>query len=281
MDGPGDLLGRREDDPGDVWACMNDRYCTFSPGVSAYNWESPGRLLPNPPSVDGGPFTALWLADTPEAPWAGEILRRVASSEQPIWQVLKDIRRYPVYRVEAVGVRIKDRHSDSKLTGGISSLRKEGEEAEVHDLVILGGAGAAEDRGSGGTSTEWQALARYFREPIAAVFLPQDSPHPTLRMDAPVIGSIPRLDALSGGPLELVYLGDRRMRLRDLFHLTDATGKPAGRRFAYFLARELAHDFLSPRRKRSVRDWLTLGAALLTSLGGIASLASRLIELFG
>jgi hypothetical protein len=258
---------------------MHDRFCTFPPGVSPYDWEAPGRLIPNPPSVDGGPFTEIRLAGTPEAAWAGEILRRVKSSEQPIWQVLKDIRRYPLYRIEAVGVRIKDRHTDSRLIGGPVALRKEGEEAQVQEedrsLVALGAATASEGADDGGTSKEWQAIDRYFREPIAAVLLPDDSPHPTIRPDLPVIASIPRLEALCEGPLTLVYLGKRRMGIRDLRRLADAAGKPAGRRFAYFLARELAHDFLSPRRKRSIRDWGTL----LASLGAIAGLASQLIDL--
>ncbi len=279
LDDSGDLLGHRGDDPADIWACMHDRFCTCPPGISPYDWDAPGRLLPNPPSVEGAPFTEIWLAETPEAAWAGEILRRVASSEQPIWQVLKDVRKYPMYRVEAAGVRIKDRHSDSRLVGGPTTLRKEGEEAEVPDesliaLVMLNSGLDAE----GTISPEWRAIDKYFREPIVAIFLPHNSPHRTLRLDWPVVGSIPRLETLSEGPLSLIYLGERRMRVRDLRRLVDITGKPAGRRFAYFLARELAHDFFSPRRKRSVRDWATLGT-VLTSLGAIAGLASQLIEL--
>lgn len=281
---PHELLGYKTDDPADVLACMHDRFCTLPPGTSAYDWEGPGRLLPHPPSVDGGPYTEIRLADTPEAAWAGEILQRAAASEQPMWQILKDLRRFPVYRVKAAGIRVKDCHRDSRLVGGTLALRKEGEEAQVHDedrsLVALGGAAPSEGHGVGGTSMEWQVIDRYFREPIAAIFLPDDSPHPGIRLDSPVVASIPRLDALGeDGPLSLIYLGERRMRLRDLRHLADADGKPAGLRFARFLARGLAHDFLSPGRKRSIRDWVTLAVALLTSLGAIAGLALRLIDL--
>lgn len=281
---PHELLGTKFGDPADVLACMHDRFIVLPPGVSAYDWEAPGRLIPNPPSIEGAPFTEIRLARTPEAAWAGEILRRVASGEQPIWQILKDVRRHPIYRIEAPGVRIKDRHSDSRMVGGPGGLRKEGE-AQVHEedrsLVTLGvGApseGYAEEKV---TSHEWRAIDRYFHEPIAAVALPDDSPHPTIRPDWPVIASIPRLDRLGhGGFLTLVYLGDRRMKMRDLLRLTDAAGEPAGLRFGYFLARELAHDFFSPQRKRSLRDWFTLGGAVLTFAGGMATLASRLIDL--
>lgn len=278
---PRDLIGKKNDDPADTLACMHERYCTLAPGVSPYDWESAGRQIPNPPTVEEGSFTELYLSSTPAAAWAGLILRRAASSEQPIWQILKDVRRYPVYRIEAPGVRMKDRHSDSRLIGGLEVLRKEGEEAQVHEedraLVPVGAVAASEDPGGeSGTSKEWQTLDRYFCEPIAAVVLPNDSPHPTIRLDWPAIGSIPRLDALAeDGLLNLVYLGKRRMRIRDLMRLTDASGRSTGRRFSYFLARELAHDFFSPRRKRSIRDWITL----LAALGAIAGLASRILDL--
>jgi hypothetical protein len=170
------------------------------------------------------------------------------------------------------------------MVGGPVALRKEGEEAPVHEedlaLVTLGAPsphGGQEYKQ--GASMEWQALDRYFREPIVAISLPDDSPHPTIRPDWPVVGSIPRLDALEEeGMLKLAYVGERRMRLRDMLRLVDATGKPAGLRFGYFLARESAHDFFSPRRKRSIRDWVTLATAL-ASIGGIAGFASRVIDL--
>jgi hypothetical protein len=83
-----------------------------------------------------------------------------------------------------------------------------------------------------------------------------------------------------GGPLTLAYLPERRMRIRGLRHLTDASGRPAGLRFAYFLARELAHDFFRPKRKRSIRDWGTLAVGLLTSVGAIASLVLKVDRTF-
>lgn len=281
---PHDLVGYKSGDAADVLACMHKRFIALPPGVSAYDWEAPSRQIPNPPSVEGAPFTEIRLAATPEGAWAGQILRRAASSEQPIWQILKDVRRYPIYRIEVPGARIKDCHSDSRMVGGPVALRKEGEETPVHEedlaLVTLGApspAGGHELRE--GTSVEWQALDRYFREPIVAVSLPDDSPHPTIRPDWPVVASIPRLDALEEGHmLKLIYVGERRMRLRDMLRLVDVTGKPAGLRFAYFLARESAHDFFSPRRKRSIRDWATLATAV-ASAGGIAGLISRLIDL--
>lgn len=280
---PHELLGTKFGDPADVLACMHDRFIVLPPGVSPYDWGALGRLIPNPPSIEGAPFTEIRLARTPEAAWVGEILRRVASGEQPIWQILKDVRLHSIHRIEAPGARIKDCHSDSKMVGGPRALRKEGE-AHVHEgdrsLVALGGGIAADAyAGEKVTSHEWRAIDRLFHEPIAAVVLPDDSPHPTIRPDWPLIGSIPRLELLEDEALKLVYLGDRTMKMRDLLSLTDAAGKPAGLRFGYFLARELAHDFFSPQRKRSLRDWFTLAGAVLTFTGGVATLASRLIDL--
>lgn len=178
---PRDLIGKKLDDPADIVACMHERFCALPPGVSPYDWESEGRQIPNPPAVEEGPFTEIRLARTPEAAWVGQILRRAASSEQPIWQILKDVRRYPIYRIEAPGIRIKDHHSDSRLIGGPEALRKEGEEAQVHEedraLVPTGAVAASESHEKEvGTSKEWQALDQHFREPIVAVLLPDDSP---------------------------------------------------------------------------------------------------------
>jgi len=281
---PRQLVGRKNNDPGDVVACMDARYFSLPAGVSAFNWKSAGRLISDPPSVGGGPFTEIRLASSPDAALAGQVLRRVASSEQPIWQVLKDVARYSLYRIEAPGVRIKDCRSDSRLAEGTPTLRREGEDAQIHEervAVALGGAAGAEGQeGERIRSIGWRAVDRCFREPIAAVSLPDDSHHPKLQMDRPVIASVPRLDGLGDlGLLSILYVGRHRLGLRGLMRLTDAAGKPAGRRFAGFLARELARGFLSPRRRRSRRDRVALAVAALTSLGAIAGLASRLLDL--
>lgn len=282
---PRKLVGSSADDPADMLACMHERFMALPPGVSAYDWEAAGRLIPSPPSVEEGPFVEIRFAPTPQGAWAGVILRRVASGEQPIWQILKDVRRYPVYRIKAPGIRIKDRHSDSRLVGGPRALRKESEEARVHDedlSLVTPGATAPSERfeRTRGTSREWEAIAAYMEEPILGVLLPDDAPPSMIRPDWPIIASVPRLDALiEGGHLDLIYEGEQRMRYRDFLCLTDAAGRPVARRFAYDFARQIAHDFFSPRRKRSRRDWVTLALAVLPPLGAIATLAAKLIEL--
>lgn len=282
---PRTLVGSNRGDAADVLACMHERFMALPPGVSPYEWEAPGRAIPNPPNVEGGPFVEIRLARSPAAAWAGEILRRVASGEQPIWQILKDVAHHAIFRIEAPGARIKNRHSDGALVGGPLALRKEGEEAAVYDedrsLVTPGGTTASEQRErEPGISREWQAIDAHFREQILAVVLPDDSPPSMIRPDWPTIASVPRLEALiDEGLLKLVYESGCRMRIRDFLSLTDAAGNPVGHRFAYFLVRQLAHDFFSPRRKRSRRDWLTLALALLPPLGAIAGLLSKLIEL--
>lgn len=284
---PRELVGSKADDPGDVLACMHERFFVLPPGLGAYDWDAPSRRIPNPPTVEGGPFVEIRLAGTPAGAWAGQIMRLAASSEQPIWQVIANVRRYPLYRIEAPGVRIMDRRADSKLVGGLAALRREAEEVEIRDeepsLVSLGAAAASTTAGpGGGMSMEWRAVDECFRELIAAVALPDDSPHPTIRPDWPTIASIPRLESLErDGFLRLRYAGGHRSRLRDLLRLTDASGRPAGWRIGRFLARRFVHDLLSPRRRRSIKEWAALTATILTSAGAIAGLASRLLGLFG
>lgn len=283
---PRKLVGSSTGDPADVLACMHERFMALPPGVSPYDWEAAGRLVPSPASVEEGPLVEIRFASTPQGAWAGVILRRVASGEQPIWQILKDVRRYSVYRIKAPGVRIKDRHADSRLVGGPRALRKQGEEARVQDedlSLVAPGATAPSERleRTRGTSREWEALAAYMEEPILGVLLPDDAPPSMIRPDWPIIASAPRLDALiEDGYLDLIYEGERRMRYRDFLRLTDAAGKSVARRFAYDIARQMAHDFFSPRRKRSRRDWVTLAVAVLPPLGAIATLSVKLIELF-
>jgi hypothetical protein len=277
-------VGRSADDPADVLACMHKRFVSLPAGISPYDWHAAGRLIPSPPSVEGGPFVEIRLAQSPEAAWAGVVARLIASGEQPVWQILKDVRRHAVYRIEAPGVRIKDRHSDGRLVGGVRALRKEGEESEVLDedrsLVAPGAPAPSEQlEQAKGTSRQWEVVAALFEDPIAAVVLPDDSPPRMVRPDWPVIASTPRLDDLIDDYLDLVYEPERRIRIRDIFRLTDASGKPAGRRFAYFLARQAAHDFFSPRRQRSRRDWVTLTLAILPPLAAAASLVTRLVDL--
>ena len=281
---PRDLVGSNANDPADVLACMHERFIILPPGISPYDWEAPGRPIPNPPSIEGGPFIELRLANSPEGAWAGLVQRLVASDEQPLWQVLKDLRHHAIYRIEAPGVRIKDRHADGQLVGGPLALRKTGEEAQGPDedgsLVVPGGILQPEPlKQARGTSRAWEAIATNFEEPIVAIVLPDDSPPSMTRPDWPIIAATTRLDMLVEGPLKLIYQGQPRIRIRDVLRLKDAAGRPIGRRFAYFIARELAHDFFSPRRHRSRRDWLTLAIALLPPLGAIATLVTRLIEL--
>lgn len=283
---PRRLVGSKADDPADVLACMHKRFMALPAGMSPYDWDAPGRPIPNPPAVEGGSFVEIRLAQTPEGALAGVILRRIASGEQPVWQILKDVRRYAIHRIEAPGARIKDRHSDGRLVGGPRALRKEGEESEVLDedrsLVAPGAPAPSEQpERTKGTSRQWEAVAAHFEDPILAVVLPDDLPSRMVRADWPIIASTPRLDGLvEEGYLDIVYEPERRMKLRDFLHLTDASGRPAGRRFVYFLARQAAHDFFSPRRQRSRRDWITLAVAMLPPAAAAASLATRLAELF-
>lgn len=282
-----ELVGSKADDPGDVHACMNQRFLVLAPGLGASDWSSRTRRIPNPPNVVGGPFVEIPLALTPAAAVAGQIIRLAASSEQPIWQVIANVRRYLLYRIEAPGVRIMDRRADSKLVGGLGALRREGEEVEIHDeepsLVSLGATASSTTAGTGGvTSMGWRAVEECFRELIVAVALPDDSAHSTIRSDWPTIASIPRLECLQGdGFVKVLFVGGHRFRMRDLLGLNDASGRPAGRRFARFLARRFVRDLFSPRRRRGIKERAALGVTVLTSVGAIAGLTSQVIRLLG
>jgi hypothetical protein len=288
---PHELVGSKIDDPADVLACIHERHIALPPGVSVYDWDSPTRAVPSPPQVEGGPFTELRLAATPGAAWMGAVLRRLESSHQSIFEVLRDMQEVAIYRIEAPGIRIKDRHTDSRLTGGPVVLRKEGEQAQqeqIHDddlaLVASRSAASSEDVAEEQPlSIGWSALNNYFEEDVVAIAVPDDSSHPTIRADCPVIASAPRIESLLDGPLEFVFLGSKRMRIRDLLSLTDAAGRSATRRFVYFLAREIAHDIFSLSRKSGVKSWLKFGGAVLTFLGSAGSLTwfvSKLAGLF-
>jgi hypothetical protein len=253
------------------------------------DWGSPERAVQAPPRVEGGPYTELKLAPTPTAAVAGVIFRRRSSNNQPIWQIVGDALQADIHHVKAHGVRIRDRHADSVLVEGIPRLRTEGENAqrllieaaeEDRERVPAGAAATFEPESSGkGQSPGWTLLERDFERAIAAVEVPDDGVDYPAKTDWSLVASIPRVEMLvKGGPLQIGYTG-RRVRLRDLLKLTDVNGNPAGGRFAYFLARETAHDLFSLRRQQGVRDWLRFAGSVLTFLGGLGSLTWLVSEM--
>jgi hypothetical protein len=129
-------------------------------------------------------------------------------------------------------------------------------------------------------SDEWTTVDIYLREAVAAIEVPSDSPLETFKADWSLVGSVPRIKALEGhGALEFEYLGASKVRLRDLFKVRDVSGERAGGRFAYFLARELAHDIFSVRRQHGFKDWLRFATATLSCAGSLGSLSWLLSEL--
>lgn len=260
-------------------------------GMRIHHWSGTDRLVVAPPQAERGPYTEMRLAPSPVAAVAAAIGRRRASSEQPIWRIVQDVQGSAVYAVRATGVRIKDRHSDSHLVGGTRALRKEGENArsrlvrEDRELVASRARASTEEAdGRAPMSEEWMTLDAYFEEQVAAVEIPSDSGLRTIKADWCLVASIPRLEKLEGsGALQTQYLGTGVVGLRDLLSFRDVEGEPAGGRFAYYLAREAAHDVFSLRRQSGLRDWLRFFAASLgsvSSLGGLGWLLSRVGSLF-
>jgi hypothetical protein len=256
----------------------------LAPGLSVHHWDSPERLVPSSSSVESGPFTELNLAPSPAAAVAGMILRRRAGSQQSIWEVVKDAEGAAIYALEAPGVRVKDGHSDSRLVGGTRGLRKEGERAQGQLVHAVEGRqpvarGAAMRTGEGipfdyASSGEWVAMKTHFEEAVAAVEIPNDSSRSVAQLDWSFVAPIPRLEALlREGSLRLVYLGQSGVHWRDMLRMTDVAGRPAGARFAYYLARETARDLLSIRRQNGLQDWLRFATAILAFFGGLGSLA--------
>jgi hypothetical protein len=213
--------------------------------------------------------------------------RRRASSEQPIWQVVLDVLACAFYVAIATGVRIKDRHSDSHLTGGTFGLRREGEFAqstlvqEERELVTPGvGTSGEAEPGEGPISHEWTAINVYFEEAVVAIEIPSESALRTIKADWCLLVSVPRIELLEeAGALRFDYIGTSVVRFRDLLKVRDISGAPAGGRLVYFLARELAHDVFSVRRQQGFKEWLRFATAslgCLSSLGGIGWLLSQL-----
>lgn len=292
LDDPGMLVGAKTHDSADVRPCRTEGSLILGTGVRLHEWDGPGRLVPAPPRVEEGPFTELRLAPSHAAAAAAAIGRRRAGSEQPIWSVVCDVLDSAFYVVEAAGVRIKDRHGDSRLVDGALGLRQEGENArerlvrEERELVSsLPGATADGENGTAPMSEEWMALDAYFEEAVAAVEIPGDSVLRGVRFDWCLIASIPRLEALMDqGALRFRYVGTAGVRFRELLAVREVGGGFAGTRFSYFLARELGRDLLSVRRQQGVRDWLRFAGAVLgfaSSIGGIGWLLSQLAAALG
>lgn len=281
---PHALVGERPDDPGDVVVCASKTYVALGTGMGAYDWESPSRVIPCPREIESGPFTELHLAPSPAAAVAGMVLRRRAGSEQRIVEILGDARRAAVYRVRAPGVRIKDGRLNGRLVAGALGLRREGEQERLEDraLVATGRGGPSDEASESGRSNLWSTVDRGFKEPVAAIELPDDAVHPALKLDLTLIASVRRLEALEATKLfKLEYQGHSCVRWRDLLRMKDLSGRPAGARFLRYLVREGIADFLSLSRRKGLRAWLSFAAAVLaflSSLGSLGWLLSKLLQ---
>lgn len=286
---PDELIGSRTGDPADLHICTGPSYVALPAGLSAYDFDSPERSVPAPPSVENGPFTELRLAPSPAAAVFALLARMRRASRRSIWQQLWDALKAAIYRVEAPGVRIRDCHSDGRLVGGLLALRKEGElarerlglAAEGRERVAMGAAGVMEnDWEDGSMSEEWTTLDDYFNEAIAAVELPDDSKPRSIKADWALVGSVPRLKAVANARiLSMNYMGESRVRLRDLFLMRDVAGRRAGGRVSCFLVREMARDLFSVRNRTGFTDWLKLVTALLGALSGLGSFSWLLSQL--
>jgi len=283
---PFELIGERFGDPADVKACVSSNsFVAFGPGLHAYDWEAPCRVIPSPPQVEIGPLTELRLSPSPAAAIAAMVVRRRASSRQSILDVLKDARQAAIYRVRAPGVRIKDGRSDARLVGGIVDLRREGEQAQERlgdrALVAAGPAGGSDQDAAARSSATWEAIADGFDEMVAAIEMPDDAIHPTLKLDWTLVAAAERLDNLRENHLfKLDFVGQSCVTRRDLLNIEDIAGKPAGRHFAYYLAREAAYDFISISRKSGASDWLRFSTAIvgfMSSIGGLGWILSKVL----
>ena len=284
---PHGLIGAKAGDAADVRPCQTEGFMVLARGLNVHEWDGGDRLVSAPPQVEDGSFTEMRLAPSPASAVVAAIGRRRAGSEQPIWQVTRDVLDSAVYVVRATGVRIKDRHSDSRLVRGTPGLRKEGENArsrlvrEDRELVPSGAAAPTGKEGVvGPMSDEWTTLVAYFEETVAAVEIPSDSALKSMKADWCLVASIPRIELLEeAGALQFDYLGTSVVRFRDLLKVKDTSGGSAGGRVACFLARELAHDIFSVRRQHGFKEWLRFATATLgcaSSLGGIGWLLSQL-----
>jgi hypothetical protein len=275
--------------PADRWglrACETESYLAIAAGIWAYDWEHSSRVVPNPPEVEHDPFTELHLAPSPAAALVGTILRLRKSSDQSIIQIFKDAKARAVYRLRAPGVRIKDGKHDAALTQGIVGLRREGEQTQDRlgdrALAVVGsgrGDELTEDRRA---SIAWATVAAAFEEKIAALQMPDEGVHPTLKVDWTLLASVDRLQLLVDDKLFwLEFVGQGSVGWRDFLRLKDLRGRRAAGRFFYYLGREAAHDFISLSRKSGLRDWLrflTVMFGLITAYGGlVAFLLSKIV----
>lgn len=248
---PHDLIGARADDPEGLRACPHRVFLALPPGMRLEEWEGRERLVRSPPQTKAGPYTELKLAATPARAVGGQIMRLRADSSRPIWQIVGDALKANIFEFEAHGVRVRDRQRESTLVEGIPWLRAEG----------------------AGSSHGWMLIEGDFERGVVGVAVPDAAVGYPDPIDWSFLASIPRLTMLrTEGALRISYRRGARVRLRDLLALTGVARNPVGGSFALYLARELLRDLLSPRNRRSLRDWGRLLGGVLAFLGGLGGL---------
>ena len=267
LQGPEELIGSKEGDSADLRACMAPSYVGFPASQPVNSWRAPERAIPAPPSLRHGPFTELRLATSPAAVVFGRIVRRrIGSPSQSIRQLLRDRENVAIYRIEAPGVRVKDRRTDGRFAGGLLELRKRGE------LARLG------PPGDGAAGVGWRVLEDCFEDSVAAVELPDDSTRHSLTVERSLVCSTRRLEALEAdGLLKLIYVGPSRVGLIDLLGIRDVRSRCVGLRVAAFLLRELARDSFTLRGRVTFADWIKFSGALLSSLSVLYWLLSQIL----
>lgn len=258
----------KEGDSADLRACIAPSYVAFTANRPVNGWRAPERAIPAPTSLRNGPYTELRLATSPAAAIFGRIVRRRAGSpSQSIRQLLRDRRNIAVYRIEAPGVRVKDRRTDGRFAGGLLELRKRGELARL---------GPPRDRAAG---VGWWVLEDCFDDRVAAVELPDDSTLHWPPVERSLVCSTPRLEALEAdGSLRMAYVSQDRVRLGDLLRIRDVRGRRVGFRVAAFLLRELARDSFSLRGRVTSADWIKFSGALLSALSALYWLLSQVLD---
>lgn len=271
-----ELVGSNPDDSRDLRACETESYVALPAGIPAYELEHPGRVVPNPPEVEHGPYTELHLAPSPAAAVVGTTLRLRASTKQPIRQIFSNAKGAAIYRVRAPGVRIKDGSRDAHLVNGVVGLRLEGEQAQdrLGDRALAVASGGTSDAlaDERGISHAWATVEAAFDDMVAALEMPDEGVHPTLKVDWTLMGSVNRLEILADDLLfKLEYQGQACVGWRDFLRLRDLSGRRAGPRFLYYLGRQAAYDFVSLTRKKGIVDWvrfITVVIGFITACGG-------------